>query len=89
MQDTFYIMNVKVCDAGKTWAALLLGSQRTNKGIVNVGKQAIHSFKLLCCQLSHIIMQPQKLGEKKYQNIYTELELWITGKKKFYQQEHG
>lgn len=27
---------------------------------------------------------------KKNQNIYTELELWITGKKnEFYQQEHG
>lgn len=89
MQDMFYIMNVKACDTSKTWAALLLSSQRANKGIVNVRKQAIHNFKLVCCQLSHIIMQPEKMGEKN-QKIYTELELWITGKKpKFYQQEHG
>lgn len=56
MQDMLYIMNVKACDTGKTWAALLLSSQRANKGIVNVRKQAIHNFKLVCCQLSHIIM---------------------------------
>lgn len=55
MQDMFYIMNIKVCNAGKTLAVLLC-SQRANKGIVNVRRQAIHNFKLLCCQLSHIIM---------------------------------
>lgn len=56
MQDMFYIMNVKVRATGKTLAVLLLCSQRANKGIVNMRKQAIHNFKLLCCQLSHIIM---------------------------------
>lgn len=56
-KDVFYRLNVKVCEAGKM-LGILLWSQRTNKGIVNVRKQAIHNFKLLCCQLPHIIMYP-------------------------------
>lgn len=64
MQDMFYIMNVKICDTSKTLAVLLLCSQRANKGTVNVRKQAIHNFKLLCCQFSHIIMYSQKLQKK-------------------------
>lgn len=57
MQDMFYIMNIKVCNAGKTLAVLLLCSERGNKGIVNgilysLLSQAVQKFKLFCCQVS-------------------------------------
>lgn len=54
MKDVLYHLNVKVCDAGK----MSVSCSRTNKGVVNVRKQAIHNFKLLCCQLPHIIIYP-------------------------------
>lgn len=57
MQDMFYIMNIKVCNAGKTLAVLLLCSERGNKGVVNgilysLLSQAVQKFKLFCCQVS-------------------------------------
>lgn len=57
MQDMFYIMNIKVCNAGKTLAVLLLCSESANKGIVNgilysLLSQAVQKFKLFCCQVS-------------------------------------